>query len=630
MCGIAAIFKHSQAGCPASVVEAMRDAVIHRGPDDQGAQFFHQVDGYLRPFHSLPSDDWTAGLGHRRLSILDLSAAARQPMSYRDRYWIVYNGEVYNYLELKRELETWGHVFQTASDTEVILAAYAQWGPECFSRFRGMWGLVLVDLERREAILSRDRLGMKPLYTWRRDGFVAVVSEIKQLLKVPGFRPRVDAAAAAEYLLTGYEDQPRTFFADVKLVPPGTWCRISLETLRVSASEAFWHPERIKARISDEHEAARSFAEKFKECVRIHLRSDVPVGCALSGGLDSSSIAVLVHTLNSHGRDPLHTFTSVFPGESIDESEYADAVLDAIQAAPHYVRPDPKECLEDLDRFVWIHDEPVGHLAVYAGYCVARMTREAGVPVTLNGQGGDELFSGYWQCYFMHLRELGRQGRFLSLGRHFVGALLRRGNPNLWSQIPVMWRRYRAREAPPSLQLRGPLRGPSAEIFRQMMQLTGQARRVHDIRARILPRLLKWEDRNSMAFSVEGRYPFLDHELIDLCLSFVPDTLYRRGWTKWPLRLGLEDTLPKKICWRRSKFSFETPQEKWLVDAFRPVLEEWLEDDERPAWEFVAQEDVRRVAQQIWQSEGRRKEVGQMLFRIFMFDRWLELFGLSA
>ncbi len=630
MCGIAAVFKLDQTECAASVVEAMRDAATHRGPDDQGVQFFHRMNGALRPALSLRPEEWAVGLGHRRLSILDLSAAARQPMSYRGRYWIVYNGEVYNYVELRRELETLGHVFRTTSDTEVILAAYAQWGPKCFSRFRGMWGIVLVDLERHEAVLSRDRLGMKPLYTWRRDGLVAVASEIKQLLKVPGFRPQVDPMAGAEYLLTGYEDQARTFFVDVQPVPPGTWYRISLDTLGASAPEAFWHPERIQATISDEREAARAFGEKFTECVRLHLRSDVPVGCALSGGLDSSSIAVLVHALNSHGRDPLNTFTSVFPGEPIDESEFVEVVLDAIRAVPHYVRPDPKECLEDLDRFVWIHDEPVGHLSQYAGYCVARKTREAGVPVTLNGQGGDELFSGYWQCYFMHLRELGRRGHFLSLGEHFVGALLRRGNPTLWDQIPVMWRRYRAREVPPLLRLRGPLIGQSGRLLRGIMELHGQTRRVYDIRSMILPRLLKWEDRNSMAFSVEGRYPFLDHELIELCLSFVSETLYHRGWTKWPLRLGLEGELPEKIRWRRTKFSFETPQGKWLVDAFRSVLERWLEDEERPVWGFVEREDVRRVAHETWQSQGKRKEVAQMLFRIFVFNRWLEIFGLSA
>jgi asparagine synthase (glutamine-hydrolysing) len=628
MCGLAAVFKHEEVACPVGVVLAMRDEARHRGPDDAGAVFLGRGGAAL----AHPGADehrWMAALGHRRLSILDLSAAGHQPMVYGDRYWVIHNGEIYNYLELRAELARADHVFRSASDTEVILAAFAQWGPECFRRFRGMWGLVIVDAIRGEAVLSRDRLGIKPLYTWRREGLLAVASELKQFLRLPGFRARLDARAAAEYLATGYEDLERTFLADVEPVPPGTWQAIDLASLKAGARESYWNPERVRPVVTAPVEAGRLFADKLSESVTIHMRSDVPVGSALGGGLDSSAIALLVGGLQADGaHGELHTFTSTFPGNPLDERSYVDAVLGRIRAVPHFVTPDPETFLADLDRFVWAHDEPVGSLSVYAAWCVARAARAAAVPVTLNGQGGDEILSGYWQTYFLHLRSLALSGRLLALCGHLAGALAPGGNAQLLAQVPVMARRYRARRwARPVLRTPATEGGPG--VLRELLSLDGQSRRVREIRSMFLPRLLKWDDRNSMAFSIEGRYPFLDHELIELCLAFAPETLFHRGWVKRPLRLGLGDLLPCKIRHRRSKLGFEVPQDRWLCGPLRPVLERWLGAD-RPVWDLVDGADVRRVADTTWRLAGRRDEPGQALLRVFLFDRWLERFAVTT
>jgi len=626
MCGIASILKLTNITCPAGVLNRMRDEVAYRGPDDQGSTFLRQCESVwseVRPAESA----WTVGLGHRRLSILDLSPAGHQPMVYRDKFWIVYNGEVYNFIELRGELERCGHVFRSSSDTEVILAAYAEWGPACFARFRGMWGLVILDCARNEIILCRDRLGIKPIYLWEGSGIIAIASEIKQFRHVPGFATRMDPAAAAEYLRTGYEDPSRSFFRDVQPVQAGSWQRIPLDTFKPSEAEEYWHPERVQVSVTNAGEAGQLFAAKARECVQIHLRSDVPVGCALSGGLDSSSIAVLVNALKDGQGDPLHTFTSTFPGETVDERNYADSVVAQIHAAPHFVTPSPLTLLEELDRVLWIHDEPIGGISMYAGYCVSRLTREAGVPVTLNGQGGDEIFSGYWQSYFLHLRELWRHGRFLTLASHFAGALAGTGNPTLIGQIPFVLRRYFARRKPwLQVRLSKRINGHTSNLLDGILGLDEQARRVYEVRTMHLPRLLKWDDRNSMAFSVEGRYPFLDHELIELCLSFAPQTLYRLGWTKYPLRLGLRKELPAKILRRRSKFGFATPQDKWLCGALRPELESWLSRD-RPVWDCVDRKDVRSLAEQTWRLNGKAEEPGLALFRVFVFDRWLQIFG---
>lgn len=615
--------------CPAAVVDRMRDEVAYRGPDDKGSVF---LDNGGSGWAEVPpsGSGWQIGLGHRRLSILDLSTAGHQPMAYRGKFWIVYNGEIYNFPELRRELEALGHRFCSSSDTEVILAAYAEWGTACFARFRGMWGLVIVDLLRNEAILSRDRLGIKPLYLWEGPGVIAIASELKQFLVVPGFRTRLDPAAASEYIQTGYEDPKRSFFQDVRPVQAGCWLSISLRTLKQSGGESYWHPEQVQVSVTDSDEAGRLFAEKLRECVKIHLRSDVPVGCALSGGLDSSSIALLADAQRNNEGNALHTFTVTFPGHRSDEREYVDAVLGHIHASPHFVTPTPEGFLEDFDRFLWIQDEPVGGFSQYAGYSVARLTRQAGVPVSLNGQGCDEILSGYWQTYFLHLRDLWREGRVLELTSHFVGALLGDGNPTLVNQIPAMARRYRARTKPP-IHVRFPHSAikKRGEVLKNVLALSPLSRRVHEIRSMFLPQLLKWDDRNFMAFSVESRYPFLDHELIELCLSFDPRVLYRHGWVKYPLRTGLRNTLPPAIVHRRSKFGFETPEGQWLTGFLRPKLDEWLKST-RPVWDYVERRDVERLAAETWRSQGGREEHCKDLFRIFAFDRWLDIFAVEG
>jgi asparagine synthase (glutamine-hydrolysing) len=597
----------------------MSDAVTHRGPDDAGL-------AYLASAEVTAEGPWTTALGHRRLAILDLSATGHQPMSYRDRLWITYNGEVYNYLELRAELERAGHRFRSTSDTEVVLATYAEWGAAGFARMRGMWGFVLVDLARQEAVFCRDRLGIKPLYYWRSQELVAAASEIKQFLAVPGFRARLAPAVAHRYLATGYEDAKSTFFDGVVPIPAATWVKLSLRDLKLDEPVDYWHPQRVRPEIDDAATASRLLAAKLGESVALHLRSDVAVGSALSGGLDSSALTVLMNRA-APGAD-LHTFTCSFPGDALDERGWAETAIAGLRVLPHFVTPTADRFADDLERFIWIHDEPVGSLSMYAGYCLARLTREHAVKVTVNGQGGDEAMSGYWQSYFMHLRNLGRRARLLAIVRHLAGALSWQGNPDLVGQIPVMLRRYRSRRGGAALLGLGRQPGSDGPLD-AVMAMDEQARRVYEIRQLFLPRLLKWDDRNSMAFSVEGRYPFLDHELLELCLSFTPELLYRDGWTKWPLREALRGVLPEKVRMRRSKLGFEVPQDRWLHGPLRPAIERWLASDD-PAWQVVSRDEVRDLAARTWGERSGLSEQGQALFRVFMLGRWMARFQVSV
>jgi asparagine synthase (glutamine-hydrolysing) len=651
MCGILGLIRRPDFPLPSGTVEAMTRLVSHRGPDGAGYAYLESHGDGLRQLPQgggAEGGPWRIALGHRRLKILDLSEAADQPMAWPmasstgsldtepPHLWLIYNGEVYNYLELRRELQEEGWRFATTGDTEVVLAAYEHWGTECFRRFHGMWGLVLIDGRRRRAVVSRDRLGIKPLYLRSLDGCVAVVSELKQLTAMPGPPLAVHAEALGEYLSTGYEETDRCFFAGVEPLAAGTWRSIDLDTLELGPARSFWDPALDEPEIDDPQEAAALFAEAFRHSVTLHLRSDVPVGCALSGGLDSSAVAGVIQDLwrdhkpratelvqaRQPGQPPvgkLQTFTATFPGSAVDEGPQVRRTAAALGADAFFVEPRAEELLSELDDWVWSHDEPVGSLSQYAGYRVARLTREHGVPVVLNGQGGDEVLGGYWQSYLLWLRDLARRGRAFALAGHLLGAAGPGGNPRLLAQLPVLGKRY--------LHRRRSSEGRTSPTLQRMLSMGERPRRLFEIRHLYLPRLLKWDDRNFMASSVEGRYPFLDHRLIELCLRFSPKALYRSGWTKRPLRQGLEPWLPEEVRRRKVKLGFETPQERWLRGPLAPVVRSFADGDS-PLWAYLEPAPVR--AQALRASEGLGREQGEQLLRALLADRWMRRFGLAG
>jgi len=607
MCGIAVIARAPAVEIDRATLAALTDAVRHRGPDGAGLAYL-RADGVES---ATGGRDWVVGLGHRRLSIIDLSEQGRQPMARDGGLWVTYNGEIYNYVELREELRARGHAFLSTSDTEVLLAAYAEWGLGCFARMRGMWGLALLDGRRGKLVLSRDRLGIKPLYIHRGAGYACAVSEVKQLTRFPPARLRPDPETIADYLVTGYEEPWRTFFAGVEPVRAGTYLEIDLRDLSTTPPVSYWNPESVRASLTDRGEAAEAFGAALTRSVREHMRSDVPVACALSGGLDSSSLAVLSQALMPRGTK-LNTFTATFPGDPIDECRFVEEVVRATGSTAHIVTPDPEQFLMDLDAFVLAHDEPVGSLSMYAGYAVARLTHEANIKVTLNGQGGDEILAGYWQSYFSYLFGLTRSRRYGTLLSHFAGAMTPWGNQELLVQAPGMLRRFRERRA------------AAAEKIRRILSMKEVERRLYEIRNLHLPRLLKWDDRNYMAFSVESRYPFLDHSLIELALTFRPEVLYKRGWVKAPLRQFMAPRLPRVVLGRRVKLGFETPQEAWLRGPLHPTLNSLVYSDS-PAWEFVPRERARHLLGAIL-SKQRDDQPGLSLIRILMLDRWLRLF----
>jgi asparagine synthase (glutamine-hydrolysing) len=546
MCGIAGF-----AGPPDhDVLVAMADVLVHRGPDDEG--YFETPE---------------ASLGFRRLSIIDLENG-HQPMSNpAGDVHIVFNGELYNYRELRGQLVEQGHRFATESDAEVLLRSYEAWGSDCFSRFNGMWAVAILDQRHDEPclLLARDHFGIKPLYLARVGERLCFASEIKALLAVPGLVPQVDERRLAEYLLRGLHDHDeRTFFEGVTQVMPATY--VTVDTAGRTASVRYWVP-----RLSEDAAAAdpAGFRQAFKKAVERRLVADVTVGTCLSGGLDSSTIVCMMTELleerapDAHSMgDRLRTFSAVFDGDPIDEQDYIKTVLKASGAASEFVRPVSPDLFRDLPLLIWHQDEPIVSSGPYAQYRVMELAAGK-AKVLLDGQAGDELLAGYVPYQYVYLRQLLKQRDWRLFANEALAA-----RDVLWPLV----RRKLADRGGRALDVQSLLAGDLATPDTRREVAKADVRSRDDLKLRLLqdltqyslPSLLRYEDRNSMAHSIESRVPFLDQELVELVLSLPPDAIIHRGWSRIILRDAMRGTLPDKVRLRRKKIGFTTPEMRWL------------------------------------------------------------------
>lgn len=632
MCGICGWLNPNGVNMEALVT--MNRLASHRGPDGEGYWLYsgERQGGKWIGTREVPASlnlKGTIGLGHRRLAIIDLSNAGLQPMASVDsRQWIVFNGEIYNYIELRRELSSLGHSFRTKTDTEVILAAFRQWGTGCFSRFNGMWALAIVDLEQRSLILSRDRLGIKPLYYLQSGNSFAFASEIKQFLGLPGFEPVANPDAIIEYIGTGYEIPPETFFQHVKAFPPACFGKISLEKISEPQARMFWkieeiHPVRQTQPLISEH-----LKFLFEDAVKLRMRSDVPVGVCLSGGLDSSLIYGQIQSLTSKPH-LTHAFSASYHEKKFDESAFVKLVISKHGGQVHYAYPDARSFLDDFDSFIFQHDEPPGGLSQYAAWAVMRLSRQVNVPVLLNGQGGDELFSGYWPAYYLYVKQQLLKNPPATI-IHLLKALLPGGNPELLKEIPAHFRQYLIRRNQDNSKFLSPSlenkRGNNKKNWaRQAQDLSPENYRWGEIRQIHLPRLLKWDDRNSMNFSIEGRYPFLDYRLVEFAMQLPVSINFHAGWNKYLLRTSLGHLLPDKIRWRRSKIGFVTPQSIWLQTALKEVLLNWVEKPSALFCQLVDYGKVKQLTRTLLMSGPIHpmNENQHLLFRLFYLDAWI-------
>ena len=613
MCGICGVVALDRPGDEAAV-RAMTASLEHRGPDGERV--------YV--------DDGVA-LGFRRLAILDLSDAGMQPFVSDDgRYRLIHNGEIYNYRELRAELEPHGYRFSTGTDTEVMLAAYLEWGPACVQRFNGMWAFAIWDSVRNELFASRDRFGIKPFY-YRSDGRrFEFASELKAF-RAAGAPLSANPVAVREYLEQGHlEHGEETFLAGIRRLPPAHNLWFGPDGLRF---ERHWRLE-PKERPADAVEAVR---ELFLDSIHLRLRSDVAIGTCLSGGIDSSAIACGVDHLLRGGDEGAEqvgphqrTFTAYFPERGFDERPFAQAVVEQIGADPHWVTFAPEDFVQQLPAIVEAQEEPFGSTSIVAQWYVMRAAREAGLTVMLDGQGGDELFagySGYAGYYFADLLSHGRIGR---LGREMRGFRRAHGK----RATAELVRPFLSESA--KLRLRGRLRGGTVLLHRdlhaspvQLLQkpsvFPDRLRRQleHILAERGLRELLRYEDRNSMAHSLEARLPFLDYRFVELVFSLSGGELIHDGTTKWILRRALGDLLPDVVRNRTDKLGFVTPEKRW----FRGPLGDFAADI-FASQAFAQRGFVDAVAARERLARHRRGEIdaGWELWRALNLELWARAF----
>jgi len=550
----------------------MTSAIRHRGPDDEGTFFSGPV-----------------AMGFRRLSILDRSPLGHQPMSTDDgEVTLVYNGEIYNYVEVRSELKELGHHFKSSGDTEVLLRAYCQWGVDCVKRFNGMWAFVLYDRRRGRLFGSRDRFGIKPLYRYRAPGHLLFASEIKAIRASGLYGGTADWTTIAHYLLLGQLDgTSRSFYAGIEQVPPGTAFEVDLQgNLR---EWQFWSLDDVSPTAASD--PAQAFATLFEDAVRLHMRSDVPVGVHLSGVLDSTSIICASARIraNAHAVGPMAAFSYMTP--EFNESKYIADTIEQTGATIIALKTSPTRLWDLLREVLWFQDEPMHTMTPIIGYELMRLTARNGIKVILNGQGADETMAGYgdyfnaYWCTRLQRGEVAETWR--EIGRYVTAhggsqskLFLRQCRRVVQSRLARMgsyrdlarWNRRR-------LLTRHPWFTP--ELTRHLSQEEQVSQRsdlnsslAHSIYHAPLPLYLRIEDRNSMAHSVEARLPFLDYRLVSLLFGLPPEWRLRGQWTKYVLREAMRGKIPESIRLRTDKMGFPLPSRNWFAEVLNePVLD---------------------------------------------------------
>lgn len=503
--------------------------------------------------------------------------------SHDGRYTVVFNGEIYNYKELRQELRQHGHSFHTDTDTEVLIVAWAQWGIDAVPRFVGMFAFAMYDSAQQSLTLVRDAFGIKPLFYTRKQNELAFASELPALLALFPSRPGQNLQSVYSYLVFGnYDSGNSTFFDDVQHLAPGHTLQIDLRDPGSGQPERWWWPSIQERRDITFADAAEQLRELFLKNVRLHLRADVPVGAALSGGLDSSAVVCAMRHIEPEM--PIHTFSYVARGSEVDEEHWVDIVNAHVGAIPHKVVVDPNDLVRDLDDMIRAQGEPFGSTSIYAQYRVFKAAREAGIVVTLDGQGADELLAGYHGYPQGAMLSMVEQGRLLELARFlrnwsaWPGRSMKSGLIELGAALIPQWARKAAygvlgrSSAPPWIN--SELLAKSDVVMRPpappAKAVDGQGRRLAEqLRSALtgngLAALLRHGDRNSMRWSIESRVPFLTTEMAEFLLR-LPESylLSPRGETKHVFRAAMRGIVPDAILDRRDKIGFQTPENDWL------------------------------------------------------------------
>jgi len=651
MCGISGILNSSNLSLTGADIVRLNDMIKHRGPDDEGYvlcseygfKHFAGTDTphsvalhqQLQPNNGFLSENISVALGHRRLSVIDLSADGHQPMIFGP-FALVFNGEIYNYIELRSQLRALGHQFVSASDTEVVLHAYAEWGTECFQYFNGMWALAIYDLQLRRLFVSRDRLGVKPFYYFHHAGLFAFASEAKALHRMWFVKSGLNEEALFDYLVLSQDEVgEETMFKNILELAPGhsaiyqygsdqldifPWCKYR----NGFVSEPF------SGTLTD---AADEFGRLFYNAVRLRLRADVPVGSCLSGGLDSTAIVTLVNDLTGNNTMRNKVFTASFPGQGrLDEYHLVQQTLGMIDVDSFVVTPTSDEFGADFDTLITTLDVPFWSSSSYLQFRVMKLAHEQGIKVLLDGQGADELFAGYpftRAAYWMQLVKHGRFGLLMNQLREsgsfktnlaFLGYFAAR---NSMKVLPEPARMRLMKHKMPELKFL------NSEFLHQnrhratdftdknFYNLNDELKRITFGNG--LKKLLRCEDRNSMHFSIESRTPFADdNQLIDFAFSLPDHFKIDNGYSKLVIRESMRNKMPESIRLNKIKTGFESPQTEWIKNSLEYLMDARYSDSQIFNTNIFNQDNVRKLIL------SKSNDTNHIM-RYFIADRWIKL-----
>lgn len=626
MCGITGGWWRT---APAQINQQLQGAISAmrlRGPNDQG-------------FELHPLNNGIVALGHTRLSILDLSSAGHQPMYSADkRYGLVFNGEIYNYRELRNELKKLGYTFHSDSDTEVLLTAWHCWGQRCLTKLVGMFAFVVFDKLAGTLTCVRDPFGIKPFFYTKENGNFLFASEISAIKALKSEKNSLDWQRAYDYLLHGdYDSTERTFLADVKHLLPAHLIVLDVETGVVSTPITWWQPKINENKAISFTDAADELRQRFLNNIRLHLRSDVPLGAALSGGVDSSAVVCAMRHVEPDL--PINTFSYIASGSSLSEEAWVDIINQHVGAIPHKVVVTSSELGHDIDDMIFAHGEPFGSTSTYAQYRVFKLAKDNGVTVTLDGQGADELLAGYNGYPSKRIQSM--------LDIHqYIDAYAFLKNWSDWPgrNIKDCVKSLTAEYIDGSLyQLLHKLNGTKhstpwinktllveSGVFigypRQLPATNIAGRRLVaelalSLTRRGLPALLRHADRNSMRFSVESRVPFLTPDLANFLLSLPEQYLIsQKGETKSIFRAAMRGIVPDQILDRKDKVGFETPEKNWLI-GLENQIRVWLSMDINV--EFLNQ---KKILEEFDLIIAGKKPFSWQVWRWINFIRWHQLY----
>ncbi len=549
MCGISGILSLQNRKINTKDLNMMNDMIIHRGPDSEGNFIEDNI-----------------GLGSRRLAIIDLNKSADLPFFYKDQYVLVYNGEIYNYLELKEELISIGYSFITNSDSEVLLTSFVEWGEDCLDKFNGMWAFAIWDRKNKKLFCSRDRFGIKPFYWSSYNGSIYFGSEIKQIRKL-NLGKRCNYNELSLFLYSGCTDSSsNTFFEGIQSLPPGHNLTVGRDgVLNINS----WYSIRNKIRIFNNPSDPDEFRYLLKNSIKLRMRSDVDICSSLSGGLDSSSIIALISEILSDTKSS-KTLTAIHAKCSerlFDESSYAEMAAKSANCNFQLLEPTYDDFIKVMNQLIYFQDEPFASKSIFMQYFVMQKAKNIGFKVMLDGQGSDEILLGYARFFLVTLLSYFSGKELIGSIKHLILSIRNNTQINSKSLIRYIFGNLNGNLRSRYSKYRMSFLNLSTESTRNLYKNISRAKydpiesQIFEIEKNSLPQILRTEDRNSMAHSIEARVPFLDFNLVEYCLNLELAEKVKDGWTKYPIRKS--KIIIDDLAWRKSKLGYDAPEDSW-------------------------------------------------------------------